>query len=81
MMEEKNDLLPSFRYGERPSGWWCYEAPEPRGNDESQLQFLERHDLLLLGEREKAITQAQTEAGKLERLRRESLSNDSDEGA
>ena len=40
--------------GTRPSVWWELEAPEPRDEtDETELAYLERHNLLLPGERER----------------------------
>jgi hypothetical protein len=47
--EVRDDLLPKWimeRPGSRPWAWWQEEAPEPRREDESELEFLCRHGLL-----------------------------------
>jgi hypothetical protein len=38
--------------GTRPWGWWCLESHPPIGEDETENEYLTRHDLWLPGERE-----------------------------
>ena len=35
----------------RPWGWWQFDAPEPRGDDETDAAYLQRHGLLTEPER------------------------------
>jgi hypothetical protein len=37
--------------GTRPCRWWQYDAPEELGTNETEAAFLERHGMLLSGER------------------------------
>jgi hypothetical protein len=39
--------------GTRPLRWWQYDSPEPRRDDETEAAYLERHGLLLAGERKR----------------------------
>lgn len=45
-------LLYCDRPGKRPWAWWQFDAPEPLTDDETQFEYLQRHDLLLPGELE-----------------------------
>ena len=41
------------RPGERPACWWRWSAPKDRRPGETDLAFLDRHQLLTLGERKR----------------------------
>lgn len=52
--EVRDQELPRWikdRPGSRPYAWWCFDAPEPRPESESEAAYLARHGLLSTVER------------------------------
>lgn len=52
--EVRDELLPQWireKPGTRPFGWWRDEAPELRGEGETELDYLRRHGLLTSAEK------------------------------